>query len=105
MLDVSNFSAMSQTQYEDILLFHKFLYFEMQEPMIDDWQYDKIYDELTESFPDSFLLQEKGFPIEHYEKYYARYRRRKEFLKSHNIIGPKKELPPIGKFDSMFVRI
>ena len=70
---------LTQTQLEDVILYHKFLYYESGTPMIEDEDYDKLHNTLMDRFPDSFLAYTPGFPAEYHLKYYARHQRRLTF--------------------------
>jgi len=79
---------LTQKQLEDVILYHKFLYYEIGNPMIEDKDYDNLHSSLEERFPDSFLLTSPGFPIEYYIQYNTRHNRR---LKFADRIKPKEE--------------
>ncbi len=74
---------LTQAQLEDIILYHKYLYYHGK-AMIDDYTYDQIEKQLREIAPDSKVLTEYlECPRELYEKYEARYQR---YLKDQEIL-------------------
>jgi NAD-dependent DNA ligase len=46
------------SELEDIILFHKYLYYERAEPIISDYEYDKLERELRDLCPKSKILDE-----------------------------------------------
>ena len=64
---------MSQSQLEDIIRYHRYLYYEKSDPMISDYDFDKLYDRFGKDFPDSEVLTETECPRKFWPKYEKRY--------------------------------
>lgn len=67
---------LNKKQLEDIICYHKYLYYVKSEPMISDYEYDMLEKQLKERFPKSKILSEAKYnecPQELWEEYEKRY--------------------------------
>lgn len=67
---------LNQKQLEDIICYHKYLYYVKSEPIVSDFDYDNIEKQLKERFPESKILSDAKYnecPKELWDKYEARY--------------------------------
>lgn len=71
----------TQSQLEDIICYHKYLYYIAGEPMISDFQYDILEKELKERFPNSLVLTYVELPDNLIAKYGKRFFRYKNYEK------------------------
>lgn len=70
---------LSQLQLEDIILYHKYLYYVKADPMISDYQYDQIEEKLCIICPNSKILTDiTECPREFHDKYEKRYQKFKK---------------------------
>lgn len=61
---------LNQTQAEDVLMYHKYLYYGGFEPLISDFDYDKLEQKFKEKFPNSKLINDSvECPRELWAKY------------------------------------
>jgi NAD-dependent DNA ligase len=59
----------SKAELEDLIRYHRYLYYEKSEPIISDYEFDLLEKELKKRFPDSVVLGEVECPREFWAKY------------------------------------
>ncbi len=64
--------GLSQSQLEDEICYHKYLYYELAAPILSDYDYDKLESELKKRFPDSKVNDYIECPRELWNKYKER---------------------------------
>ncbi len=66
----------TQKQAEDILMYHKYLYYEKADPMISDYEYDQLELKFKKEFPNSALIQDSiECPRELWPEFEKRYKK------------------------------
>lgn len=70
------FMDINQKQAEDIIGYHRFLYYEMGKPMISDVEYDLLEKRLFEQFPNSEMINWIGCPQKLKKKFRKRFVRK-----------------------------
>lgn len=63
---------LNQKQLETEVLYHKYLYYERAQPMITDYEFDNLEQELRDRFPNSKVLDYIDCP----QKYWKRFNKR-----------------------------
>lgn len=83
---------MTQEHAEEVLMYHKFLYYEKGDPILTDYQYDELAQNLRKDFPESNLINniiecpKQFWPA--FEGRYARYKKFQAQIKQDRLSEP-----------------
>jgi NAD-dependent DNA ligase len=64
---------LTQKQLEDIIRYHRYLYYEKSKPIISDYNFDQLCLRLEKEFPKSKVINEIECPRELHAHYEQRY--------------------------------